>query len=95
MFLDQPTSDKCSPTNTGEGVEMEGAFRNASQVIANNRFMYETIRPDGVTVSVGPRSLETFVDLGLSDFQIARYFGTSENRVVSLRRYYGLAEATQ
>jgi hypothetical protein len=69
---------------------MEDTFRNASQTVSNSRITPEPKVSDEDT-SFGPRSLETFVDLGLSDLQIARYFGTSENRVVSLRRYYGLS----
>jgi hypothetical protein len=69
---------------------MEDTFRNASQIVSNSRIAPEPELRDEDS-SFGPRSLETFVDLGLSDLQIARYFRTSENRVVSLRRYYGLS----
>jgi hypothetical protein len=36
------------------------------------------------------RSLAVLADLGLSDAQIALYFRVAPDRVVSLRRYYGL-----
>jgi len=36
------------------------------------------------------KALSTLADLGMSDAQIARYFKVSQDRVVSLRRYYGL-----
>lgn len=36
------------------------------------------------------RSLSIFLDLGMSEAQIARYFKVSEDRIASLRRYFGL-----
>jgi hypothetical protein len=69
---------------------MEDMFRNASQIVSNSQIAQEP-KLHNEDSSFGPQSLETFVDLGLSDLQIARYFRTSENRVVSLRRYYGLS----
>jgi len=36
------------------------------------------------------QSISILADLGMSDAQIARYFHVSPDRVVSLRRYYGL-----
>jgi hypothetical protein len=36
------------------------------------------------------RSISILADLGMSDAQIARYFQVSQDRVISLRRYYGL-----
>jgi hypothetical protein len=41
--------------------------------------------------ALGGKALSTLADLGMTDAQIARYFKVSQDRVVSLRRYYGLA----
>jgi hypothetical protein len=68
---------------------MEDMFRNASSPVQGRYVSDQTTR--GAATSFGPRSLETFVDLGLSDRQIARYFRTSETQIVSLRRHYGLS----
>jgi hypothetical protein len=38
------------------------------------------------------RALAELVDLGMSDDQIARYFGVERTKVSALRAYYGLAE---
>ena len=69
---------------------MDEAFRNASQLIQTRG--PEALNREQVS-SFSPRSLETFVDLGMSDRQIARYLRTSETSVLSLRRHYGLSEA--
>ena len=45
---------------------------------------------DPAAPPLGALSLRIMADLGLSDTQIARYFRVSEERVVSLKRYYGL-----
>jgi uncharacterized protein (DUF433 family) len=37
--------------------------------------------------------LASLVDLGLSDDQIASYFGVQREKVSALRAYYGLAES--
>ena len=66
---------------------MDEAFRNASQFIHTRGS--EALNRDEVS-SFSPRSLETFVDLGMSDRQIARYLRTSEASVLSLRRHHGL-----
>ena len=68
---------------------MEDVFRSTSTP-APNRYLPEQMMRSGLA-EFGPRSLEMFVDLGLSDRQIARYFQTSETQIVSLRRRYGLS----
>lgn len=75
------------PINIDKEVEMDEAFRNASQFIHTRGS--GALKRDEVS-SFSPRSLETFVDLGMSDRQIARYLRTSETSVLSLRRHYGL-----
>jgi hypothetical protein len=68
---------------------MEDKFRTASYPV-QNRTGSEP-KSGGGDVWFSPRALETFVDLGLSDGQIARYFRISETKVIALRRDYGLA----
>jgi hypothetical protein len=68
---------------------MDDMFRSTSSPVQGRYASDQVTR--GATGSFGPRSLETFVDLGLSDRQIARYFQTSETQIVSLRRHYGLS----
>jgi hypothetical protein len=68
---------------------MEDKFRNTSYPVQNPAGSEP--KPGDRDVWFGPRALEAFVDLGLSDRQIARYFRISETKVVSLRRDYGLA----
>ena len=41
---------------------------------------------------IGSGELASLVDLGLSDDQIARYFGVERVKVSSLRAYYGLVD---
>ena len=41
---------------------------------------------------IGSRALAELVELGISDDQIARYFGVERTKVSALRAYYGLAE---
>ena len=65
---------------------MDDVFRSTSSPVQGRYVSEQTTRG-----SFGPRSLETFMDLGLSDRQIARYFQTSETQIVSLRRHYGLS----
>jgi hypothetical protein len=43
---------------------------------------------------VGSGELASLVDLGLSDHQIARYFGVEQVKVSALRAYYGLFDST-
>ena len=69
---------------------MEEPFRATSSPV-QGRFGHDRTAPDARAAAFSHRSLETFVDLGLTDKQIARYFRTSETRIVSLRRHYGLS----
>ena len=68
---------------------METGFNAVQREIRENPIASEIFGSDAKP-SLGVRSLRTLVDLGLSDRQIAHYFGLSENRIVSLQRYYGL-----
>ncbi len=68
---------------------MDDMFRSTSRPVQGRQISDQVTR--GATTSFGPRSLETFVDLGVSNRQIAKYFHTSETQIVSLRRHYGLA----
>jgi len=67
---------------------MEDMFRSTSRPVQGRHLSDQM--PRGA-ISFGSRSLETFMDLGLSDRQIARYFRTSETQIVSLRHHYGLS----
>ena len=68
---------------------METGFNAVQWEIQKNQVASETFGTNAKP-SLGVSSLGTLVDLGLSDHQIAQYFGLSEPRVVSLRSYYGL-----
>jgi hypothetical protein len=52
------------------------------------------LRGDYSPWPISPGELASLVDLGLSDDQIASYFGVQKEKVSALRAYYGLAESS-